>query len=129
MSRQMFFDPASCQFYSGQVHAEIPAGAVPLTDTEYDTAMALQETVGPLVTGPDGRPTVRLPTAEEAAAAARYRARARRRAALLASDYRAAADYPQTDAERAAWAAYRTALRDWPAQPGWPDLPLPTPPG
>lgn len=39
---------------------------------------------------------------------------------IAATDYLMAADYPLTDAARAGWAAYRQALRDIPAQPGFP---------
>jgi hypothetical protein len=56
-------------------------------------------------------------------------ARAQRNVALAGCDWAALPDAPLTDAQRAAWLAYRRALREWPAQAGWPDLPLPTPPG
>lgn len=56
--------------------------------------------------------------------------RARRAALLAASDWTQTLDAPLTDAQRAAWAAYRQALRDitasaeapsavaWPSPPG-----------
>lgn len=48
---------------------------------------------------------------------------------LLASDPRALPDYPQTAAERAAWLAYRQALRDLPGQTSDPMAPVwPQPP-
>lgn len=44
----------------------------------------------------------------------------RRRALLAASDWTQLMDSPLTDAERAAWAAYRAAVR---GDPPWPDPP------
>lgn len=55
--------------------------------------------------------------------------RARRAALLAACDWTQTLDAPLTDAQRAAWAAYRQALRDitdnfdCPAQITWPEEP------
>lgn len=68
----------------------------------------------------------------EAARFARLREERDRR--IAATDYLLTADYPLTDTQRAAVTAYRTALRDLPAQDGapwdggeeatpWPDMP------
>ena len=57
-------------------------------------------------------------------------ARLRRDRLLAASDPMALPDYPHADeAARQAWLDYRAALRDVPAQAGFPGgVPLPTPP-
>lgn len=48
---------------------------------------------------------------------------------LAATDYTQVLDFPCRDAERDAWRAYRQALRDLPAQPGWPEtVSWPAPP-
>lgn len=48
-------------------------------------------------------------------------ARAIRDGMLQACDYRMMPDYPCSQAARAAWAAYRQALRDVPQQEGFPE--------
>jgi hypothetical protein len=60
---------------------------------------------------------------KDAAAAARVRAERNRR--LAASDWTQVADAP---VDRAAWAAYRQALRDITSHPQWPDMEWPWPP-
>ena len=54
-------------------------------------------------------------------------ARQRRDAMLAACDWTQTVDDPTGNA--AAWAAYRQALRDLPADPNWPDVEFPEPPG
>lgn len=65
-------------------------------------------------------PPPRTPTAADA--------RARRNAALVASDWTQIPDAPLSPAQRQAWAAYRAALRDVPAQPGFPVITWPEAP-
>ena len=48
-----------------------------------------------------------------------FRAREERNAKLASSDWTQALDIPE--ATRSVWATYRQALRDIPAQPGFPD--------
>ena len=55
-------------------------------------------------------------------------ARAERDARLLACDWTTKADVPMSEARRAAWLAYRQALRDVPQQAGFPDVGWPVPP-
>lgn len=55
-------------------------------------------------------------------------ARASRNALLAASDWTQMPDAPLSAPQRATWATYRQALRDWPDAPGWPDAPLPAAP-
>lgn len=51
--------------------------------------------------------------------------RSMRNKLLSDSDYRMVSDAPW---DTAAWATYRQALRDLPADPAWPDVEFPTPP-
>lgn len=53
-------------------------------------------------------------------AIAAIEARQQRDRMLAASDWTQVADAPLTTTQRAAWAAYRQALRDVPAQAGFP---------
>lgn len=62
------------------------------------------------------------------AKAAALRARSSRNQLLRASDWTQALDVPLSDDERAAWCAYRQALRDLPQQAGFPDCTWPTAP-
>lgn len=56
--------------------------------------------------------------------------RSQRDALLRACDWTVGADAPLTDEQVAAWRAYRQALRDVPAQPGFPAaIEWPMPPG
>lgn len=45
-----------------------------------------------------------------------------RNSLLAGSDWTQMADSPLTDAKKAEWATYRTALRDLPTHANWPDL-------
>jgi hypothetical protein len=60
------------------------------------------------------------PTPEPAEVIA-TRARELRRLYLMHTDFTQLPDVPISGAARAAFAAYRQALRDLPAQPGWPE--------
>jgi len=52
--------------------------------------------------------------------------RARRDGKLAACDW---TQLPDTTCDRQAWATYRQALRDLPANPEWPNVQFPDPPG
>ena len=54
--------------------------------------------------------------------------RAMRDDALNASDWTQMPDVPLSPEQRAAWAAYRQALRDLPQHPDWPHVTFPNPP-
>lgn len=57
-------------------------------------------------------------------------ARAQRDAALRSCDWTQVGDAPLTAEQRTAWSTYRQALRDLPAQPGFPQsIEWPKPPG
>jgi hypothetical protein len=47
---------------------------------------------------------------------------------LLGSDWTQMPDSPLSDEDKAAWATYRQALRDLPAQEGFPNVAFPTKP-
>jgi hypothetical protein len=59
---------------------------------------------------------VATPTTEQLT----LQARATRNAELAACDWTQISDVPLTDAQKAEWASYRKALRDLPAQAGFP---------
>lgn len=54
--------------------------------------------------------------------------RNRRNGILRGSDWTQVGDSKVTGQEKAAWQAYRQALRDLPQSPGWPNVQWPTPP-
>jgi predicted nucleic acid-binding protein len=108
--------------------APVPDGSILISDALHASLMQSQSAGGRIAADASGMPIAVMPTDAEIAAGAAAKARNARNAALARSDW---ADLPNarlTDAQRAAWATYRADLFDWPAQPGWPDLALPTPP-
>lgn len=106
----------------------IPADGVPVTDADFDTLLAAQAAGKEIRTGADGRPVAAERICTDDAQLAQIRARRDR---LLATcDFTQLPDSPLTDAQRAAWAAYRTALRNLPetcatdpASVQWPEQP------
>lgn len=58
----------------------------------------------------------------------RGEARGLRNERLRASDWTQVGDSKVTGTEKAAWQAYRQALRDLPQAAGWPNVPWPDPP-
>jgi len=54
--------------------------------------------------------------------------RQRRNGLLERTDWTQTEDCPLPPDEKQAWAEYRQALREYPDQEGFPDIPLPTPP-
>lgn len=89
--------------------------------------MIVREVITNAKTGEVTERMVEMPcmTAKEAEAADIIRrgdqAREDRNARLAACDWTVLPDAPLTDAQRAAWTAYRTALRDVTDQTGFPD--------
>lgn len=85
-------------------------------------------------TGESGVRWVEIPVLTEAEAAQQdalvreAEARAERNARLLACDWTTNTDVPMSDERRAAWVAYRQALRDLPQLAGFPDVDWPVPP-
>lgn len=118
-------------FFDDALHAAIPAGAVPIDDATWaawiEAPHALCWDGAALV------PYSPSPSAEAVAAAARRR----RDAALATTAWLVQRHRDQVDAGTATTLtvaqyvellAWRQALREWPQQPGWPDLPLPEAP-
>ena len=108
--------------------APLPGDAVPVTDEQHAAMMTAQAAGARIEAGEDGSPVAVLPTEAELAVAAAAMARESRDCLLAACDWRVMPDSPMSAMQRATWATYRQALRDWPDAPGWPDAPLPTPP-
>lgn len=115
------------QWHDGGGHTEWNAGPnQPLSDAQY------AEDVAPYVALWEAE-KARVEQEAEAAEAARLaeydspeararRLRAERDKRIDATDYLMTPDYPLADEQRAAWTAYRQALRDLPEQPGFPWL-------
>lgn len=125
---KIFFSPASGGFYNDELHGDArPGDAVEITEEEHAALLNGQSRGQRVAPGPDGKPTLQAHppwTAEQV--------RARRDAAIIASDWTQAPGARSRIGETmaAAWDAYRQALFDLPAQPGfpatvtWPDPPL-----
>lgn len=115
-------------FYLKGVHTGIPADAVTISDDDFTALMDAQAAGNEIKPGADGSPVARLPviTADDLLS----NLRTRRDRLLADSDFTQLPDSPLTEAQRIAWAGYRTALRNlpetyaadpaaviWPAQP------------
>ncbi|QTI81500.1 phage tail assembly chaperone (plasmid) [Roseomonas marmotae] len=117
-------------FYDPAIHKKIPAGAVEITDKKYRELLAGQSAGKLIQSDAQGRPVLvdppdPAPTPEQLAELVRTK----RNALLTACDWTSLPDAPLTEEQRAAWRAYRQALRDVTDQPGFPaDVVWPTPP-
>ncbi|GGJ14317.1 phage tail assembly chaperone [Neoroseomonas lacus] len=111
-------------FYDPQLHATIPAEAIEISVETWsawiaDTERQRWDGTALVACDPPAAPPL---TADQQ--------RARRNARLAACDWTQGADAPLTTEARAAWAAYRAALRDVPEQPGFPaEVTWPNAPG
>jgi hypothetical protein len=120
MARQFFYSGSTRGFYVDEVHKphQIPSDAVPITEDRW-TELLNGQADGFWI-GPDenGYPILNeyppLTTEEKAA-----KAREERDQRLTESDWTQLPDTPE--ALKATWAPYRQALRDVPAQAGFPD--------
>lgn len=125
-----FFSPGTRSFYDDQIHgtASIPLDALLITDEQHRLLLEAQAD-GRVIAVADGQVVVQEPqppTTEQLLDALR-----RKRDRLLReSDFTQIPDAPLSDDARAAWAAYRQALRDLPeiyaddpASAIWPTLP------
>ncbi len=108
----LYFSPSTCGFYDSRINADLPADRVAVTEAERDAALAALIPGHRIAAGPDGKPIVAR--AEIAPDVALSIIRARRDKLLRASDHSQMPDYPIDPDARAAWAAYRQALRDLP---------------
>lgn len=108
----LYFSGETSGFYDSEVHTEMPADAVEITEGERADVLAAMAPGKRIAAGPDGKPALVDDMATPAEVARMVR---RRRDALLREcDHTQMADYPISDEARAAWAIYRQALRDLP---------------
>lgn len=107
-----FYSPSTGGFYTAAIHSELPADGVEISQDCHATLLAAQAEGFVIVANPDGYPIAapHQPTAAELIT----QMRARRDRLLRESDHTQFPDYPLNSADRAAWAAYRQALRDVP---------------
>lgn len=127
----ILYSAATGGFYDTELHDTLPADACEISAADHAQLLADQAEGLQIVAGVDGRPIAvdpPPPSAEQAMAAVR-----RERDRLLdESDFRAMPDYPLGAAARAAWSAYRQALRDLPqaienvSEIQWPEPPVAT---
>jgi hypothetical protein len=143
-----YFSPSTVGFYNDDVHGpreipdpnfsgdgeaplisnpdtKIPVDAVEITPEEKAAVFAAQSAGQVIAAGPDGKPIAvdppPLPPEQLTA-----NLRATRDIRLTASDWTQLADAPLDSSKKAAWVAYRQALRDLPAntadpaQVSWP---------
>lgn len=109
----LYYSAETTGFYDDDIHASMPADVVPVTAETHSQLMTAQSQGQMIVAGPDGTPIAvdrPPPTPEQAMADLR----AQRDRLLLESDFSQFPDAPLTDEQRAAWRAYRQALRDLP---------------
>ncbi|MDI9240724.1 tail fiber assembly protein [Lysobacter sp. LF1] len=114
-----FFSATTGGFYLNGLHDEMPEDVVEITPERHASLFEGQAAGRRIVAGDDGFPKLGdepAPGVEEVTVLARRR----RDRLLAASDYRAMPDYPQSEAQRAAWLGYRQQLRDLPATSGFP---------
>lgn len=121
-----FFRAADASFHFDD--APVPADSVPISNEVHAALMAAHAAGKQIAADADGQPIAIDPPPLSPERVARL-ARQVRGEALARSDWRVMPDSPLSTEQRAAWVAYRQALRDWPEQPGWPGIPVPTPPG
>lgn len=116
----MFFSPSARGFYAPELHGvTMPADVIAITEQEHAALLEGQACGQVIGIGKDGRPAL-FDAAPPPSTVMAARARARRDAALAASDWTQLPDAPLSDAARSAWRAYRAALRALPGDPRWP---------
>lgn len=114
------YSPTTGGFYTQAFHGSaIPSDVVDVSVSEHTELMAAQDIGKRIQPGADGAPLALnppVPTPDQLATHAR-----RKRAELLsASDWTQARDIQEATTEL--WVPYRQALRDVPAQAGFPQL-------
>jgi hypothetical protein len=114
---KIFYSASTGGFYNDAINKVIPADAVAITTADHAALIRAQSNGRVICPDATGRPIARtppLPTTEQAAAVARKQ----RDSLLRACDWTALPDV--SEATRAAWTAYRQALRDVTSQPNFP---------
>lgn len=121
-------DDAELTFYDNITHIEA-SGETPAKYTydEYRLCVRYRDSLIPSI---DANVAAWLAAAKSADYAERaVEVREKRKALLSECDWTQTVDAPLSDAQKAAWAAYRQALRDIPEQPGFPySVEFPKPP-
>lgn len=115
----MLYSRSTNGFYSPELHGtSIPADAVEISDDVYVQLLQAQELGKRITHDSAGRPVaVEYPPLDASVIAASVRDR--RNGLLSDSDWTQLPDVPAGTAE--VWKPYRQALRDVPAQEGFPD--------
>lgn len=112
----LYFSASTNGFYDDNIHGgNMPDDVVTVTPEEHAALMDAQSTGKIISHNIDGRPEAVYPippTTEELWAAVRLQ----RDRLLAACDWTQISDSPLSATAKAAWAAYRQALRDVPAQ-------------
>jgi hypothetical protein len=121
----IFFSPSTGGFYLADLHGQaIPTDAVEISRDEHRALLDGQSAGMRIVAGEDGNPSLQEPEPEVMTLEEFRRKRTR---ALALSDWtqRDLGDVEISAEDKAAWAAWRQLLRNWPETGG--DIP-PAPP-
>lgn len=110
----LFYSAAKAAFYDDDIHDQLPPDVRPVSREAHAALMAMQGEGMAIVADPNGDP-VAVPPPPPAAEERIASIRATRDKLLRLSDFTQLPDYPSTDQARAAWGAYRQALRDLPS--------------
>lgn len=116
----VLWSPSARAFFDREFNREIPDDVIEMWPGEHAALLAEQDAGKVIVPGEDGRPVAVDPvvTPEQRAA----HARGERDARLRACDWMTLRALERGEPMPSAWAAYRQALRDVPAQSGFPDV-------
>jgi len=125
---KIWFSPSLVAFYHEGINANVPLDAVEIDPSLHRSLFDAQASGKVIVAGNDGLPVaVDAPAPTSAAQMAALRRERDRR--LRETDHTQLPDIPMDDTARAAWAAYRQALRNLPettmdlAAVAWPEPP------
>lgn len=115
----IYFSKTTGGFYDDAIHGAMPGDAVEITAEQHAALLAGQGAGQRIVGDSGGNPVLADPeplTPEELSAMAR----AERDRLITQTDYLLMPDYPISEDDLIATKMYRQALRDVPAQPGFP---------
>ena len=116
----ILWSPSRAAFFDREFNRDIPDDCIELWPAEHAALLAEQTAGKVLVAGEDGRPVAVDPVVSVERRA--EHARGERDARLRACDWVTLRALEAGATVPAAWAAYRQALRDVPAQGGFPDV-------
>lgn len=108
----IFYSPSTGGFYDPDIHEDMPRDVVSITRARHQELLARQAMGEVIAPDADGQPITVPPQISKAEKLAQLRTRRDR--LLRESDHTQLPDAPISSEERAAWAAYRQALRDLP---------------